>query len=120
MPGQIPAAIHDQKYISLITFRKTGAAIGTPVWFGEENNKLYIMTISSSGKIKRVRNNPEVRVAACTMRGKITGPEFAATARLLPSEDHARARQTINRKYLMARLTSPFSRADAFVEISFD
>jgi uncharacterized protein len=120
MPGQIPPAIHDQKYISLTTFRKTGAGIGTPVWFGEENNKLYVMTISSSGKIKRIRNNPQVRVAACTMRGKVIGSEFGGTARLLPAEDHARARQTINRKYLMARLTSPFSRADAFVEISFD
>jgi uncharacterized protein len=120
MDGQIPAAIHDQKYISLTTFRKTGAGVPTPIWFGEENNKLYVMTISTTGKVKRVRNNPQVRVAACTMRGKVTGPEFAATARLLPPEEHAHARQTINRKYLMARLTSPFSRADAFLEISFD
>jgi uncharacterized protein len=120
MASQIPAAIHNQKYISLTTFRKNGAAIGTPVWFGEENNKLYVMTISTTGKVKRVRNNPQVRVAVCTMRGKVIGPEFAATARLLLPEEHARARQTINRKYLMARLTSPFSRADAFLEISFD
>jgi PPOX class probable F420-dependent enzyme len=120
MASQIPAAIHNQKYISLTTFRKTGAGVPTPIWFGEENDKLYVMTISSSGKIKRVRNNPQVRVAACTMRGKVTGPEFAATARLLPAEEQARARQTINRKYLMARLTSPFSRADAFLEISFE
>jgi PPOX class probable F420-dependent enzyme len=119
MANEIPAAIHNQKYISLTTFRKSGVGVSTPVWFGEEDSQLYLMTISKSGKIKRIRNNPQVKVAPCTMSGKITGPEFAAIARLLPPEDHKHARQTVNRKYLMARLTSPFSRADAFVEISF-
>jgi uncharacterized protein len=119
MPTQIPPEIRGQKYISLTTFRKTGAAVATPVWFGEQDDKLYVMTRSDMGKTKRIRNNSQVRVAPCTIRGKVTGPEFAATARLLPPEDFARARQPIDRKYLMARLTSPFSRADAFIEISF-
>ena len=119
MPSQIPPAIQDQKYISLTTFRKTGVGIATPVWFGEEGDKLYVMTRSDMWKTKRIRNNPQVQVAPCTMRGKVTGAQFSATARLLPPEEHPRARQTINRKYLMARLTSPFSRADVFVEISF-
>lgn len=119
MASEIPAAIRDQKYISLTTFRKTGVGVSTPVWFGEEDGKLYLMTIAQSGKVKRIRNNPLVKVAPCTMSGKVSGPEFRATARLLTPGDHKRARQTINRKYLMARLTSPFSRADAFVEISF-
>jgi hypothetical protein len=50
----------------------------------------------------------------------VQGPEVAAVVRLLPPEEHARARQTINRKYWMARLTSPWSKADAFLEISFN
>lgn len=120
MAGQVPNAIHGQKYISLTTFRKNGVGVPTPVWFGEEDGKLYVMTISSMGKVKRIRNNAQVKVAPCTIRGKVTGPEFAANARILPSEDNKRARKTINRKYLMALLTSPFSRADAFVEISFE
>lgn len=119
MSGSVPSAIQGQKYISLTTFRKNGTGVATPVWFGEEDGKLYVMTISKMGKVKRVRNNPQVRVAPCTMRGKVTGPEFTATARLLPVEDHGRARRTINRKYWMARVTSPFSRADAFLELTF-
>jgi uncharacterized protein len=119
MPTQIPAPIHNQKYISLTTFRKNGAGVPTPVWFGEDNGKLYVMTRSDMGKTKRIRNNPRVTVAPCTIRGRVTGPEITATARLLPTEDHVRARQTINQKYLMARITSPWSRADAFIEISF-
>ena len=92
----------------------------TPVWFGEQDGKLYVMTRSDMGKTKRVRNNPQVRVAPCTIRGKVTGPELIATARLLPPEDWRKARKTITRKYLLAKLSSPFSRADAFIEISFD
>jgi hypothetical protein len=119
MSTPIPPAIHGQKYISLATFRKNGAKIATPVWFGEEGDKLYVMTRSDMGKTKRIRNNPQVTVAPCTIRGKVTGPEVPAIARLLPPEEHAHARQTVNRKYLLARLTSPWSKADAFLEISF-
>src|ERR1700731_5236428 len=103
MPGTIPAEVHGQKYISLATFRKSGAKVATPVWFGEEGAKLYVMTRSDMGKTKRIRNNPKVRVAPCTMRGTVTGSEFDATARILPPQEHARARQAINQKYWAAR-----------------
>jgi PPOX class probable F420-dependent enzyme len=119
MSGAIPSAIRGAKYISLVTFRKNGEKVATPVWFGEEGDKLYVMTLSKSGKTKRIRNNPQVTVAPCTMRGKVTGPEVAASASILPPEAHGYAHQTINRKYLMARLTSPWSKSDVFIEISF-
>jgi uncharacterized protein len=119
MSGQIPSAIREQKYISLTTFRKNGDAVATPVWFGEDGDKLYVMTRSDLGKAKRIRNNSKVRVAPCTIRGKVTGPEFAAMARILPPAEHAHARQAINRKYWLARLTSRWSKADVFLEINF-
>lgn len=119
MPNHIPPAIRDQKYISLTTFRKNGAGVATPVWFGEENDKLYVMTRSDMGKAKRVRNNPQVRVAPCTIRGKVTGPEFAASVRILPREEHTRARQAINRKYWLARLPLIWARTDTYFELSF-
>ena len=119
MPSQVPAPIHDQKYISLKTFRKNGVGVATPVWFGEEDGKLYVMTRGDMGKTKRIRNNSSVRVAPCTIRGMVTGPEFAATARILPVEEHARARQTINRKYWMARIPLVWARTDTYFELSF-
>jgi len=60
MPAAIPSAIHGQKYISLTTFRKNGTPVATPVWFGEDGDKLYVMTRSDLGKAKRIRNNPQV------------------------------------------------------------
>jgi uncharacterized protein len=119
MASSIPASIHGQKYISLTTFRKNGAGVATPVWFGEDDGKLYVMTRSDMGKTKRIRNNPQVRVAPCTIRGKVTGAEFAATARILPPEKHAWARQAINRTYWMARIPLIWARTDTYLEISF-
>ena len=113
----IPPEIQGHKYISLTTFRKTGVAVPTPVWFGEEDGKLYVMARGDSGKVKRLRNNSQVRIAPCTMRGKVTGPEFTATARILPKEDFPRARNTVRRKYWLARL--PFwSKENVYVEIA--
>ena len=119
MSNQIPSVIHDQKYISLTTFRKSGAGVPTPVWFGEDDGKLFVMTRRDMGKTKRIRNNPQVKVAPCTIRGKVTGPEFSATARILPQADHPRARQAINRKYWMARIPLIWARTDTYIELSF-
>ncbi|HKH99658.1 MAG TPA: PPOX class F420-dependent oxidoreductase [Candidatus Sulfotelmatobacter sp.] len=119
MPTPIPAPLEDQNYISLKTFRKSGVGVATPVWFGEQDGKLYVMTRSDMGKTKRIRNNPQVRVAPCTMRGRVTGPEFPATARILLPEDHARARQAINRKYWMARIPLIWWRTDTYFELTF-
>jgi PPOX class probable F420-dependent enzyme len=119
MPSQIPPPLQGQKYISLTTFRKTGKGVATPVWFGEDAGKLYVMTRSDMGKTKRIRNNPQVRIAPCTMRGTVTGAEVAATARILPPEEHARARQAINRKYWAARIPFLWWRTDTYIEISF-
>jgi PPOX class probable F420-dependent enzyme len=114
----VPAEIHSQPYISLATFRKSGVAVYTPIWFAEDNNKLYLMTNSKSGKYKRIRNNPQVKIAPCTIRGKITGPEFPATIRILPTEEFARVRQAINRKYWLARVPFLWRNTDAYLEIT--
>ena len=112
----IPKEIRGQKYISLTTFRKSSQAVNTPVWFAEQDERLYVMTRSDSGKYKRLRNNPQVKLAACTMRGQITGPEFSATARVLPPEDWPGAKKALHRKYWLSRL--PFwSEKNVFVEI---
>ncbi len=114
---EIPPEIQEQKYISLTTFRKTGVPVRTPVWFGEEDGKLYVMTRSDSGKYKRLRNNSAVRIAPCTMAGRITGPEYPAEARILAEEDWPHARKAIQRKYWLARLPI-WSRKNVYLEMN--
>ena len=119
MPSSIPAPIASQKYVSLKTFRKNGEGVATPVWFGEEDGKLYVMTRGTMGKTKRIRNNPRVTVAPCTIRGKVTGAEIEAKARILTVGEHALARGTINRKYWLARIPLVWWRTDTYFELSF-
>jgi PPOX class probable F420-dependent enzyme len=114
----IPAALHGQKYISLATFRKTGVPVYTPIWFAEEGDRLYFMTGSKLGKVKRLRNNPQVKIAPCTIRGRITGPEFAATARILPLADAGRVQRAIKAKYWLARVPFLWRNTDTYVEIA--
>ena len=114
----IPAEIRGQRYISLATFRKTGVAVPTPIWFAEADGKLYFMTGAKLGKVKRIRNNPEVKIAPCTIRGKITGPEFSAKARILPGGESERVRGMIKAKYWLARVPFLWRNTDTYIEIS--
>ena len=70
----------DQEFLSLETFRKNGIGVKTPVWFAQEGDTLYIWTVGDSGKIKRIRNNPQVKIAPCKRFGKVTGEWIAAQA----------------------------------------
>ena len=118
MTTTLPAELLGQNYVSLATFRKNGVAVYTPIWFAEEDGKLFFMTRSDSGKYKRIRNSPEVKVAPCTMRGTIIGPEFPARARILPAEDWDHARGAIRAKYWLARVPFLWSKNNVFVEIT--
>src|SRR5512140_67742 len=91
--------LEGKRYISLITFRKTGKAVPTPVWFAEEDGGLYVHSNAQAGKIKRIRNNPRVEIAPCTVRGRVTGPAVQGRARILPPNEAAVARQALVRKY---------------------
>jgi len=61
----------DQKYINLETYRKDQTSVKTPVWFVINNDQLYITTKETTGKVKRLRNNQNARIAVCSMKGDI-------------------------------------------------
>jgi PPOX class probable F420-dependent enzyme len=117
MSSTIPAELQDQKYISLTTFRKNGIPVRTPVWFAEQDGKLYVFTNPKSGKVKRIRNNPRVRIAPSTIRGRVTGPEFSARARILPREEWPEARRIMERKYWLMRVPFLWSQDSVFMEL---
>ena len=117
MMGAIPSELRGKKYISLTTFRKSGIPVPTPVWFGEGEGKLFVMSRSDSGKYKRIRNNPQVKVAACTIRGRVIGPEFSGTARVLSPEEFPPARASVRRKYWLPRIPFFWSKQNIYLEI---
>jgi PPOX class probable F420-dependent enzyme len=87
------------KYISLITFRKTGVPVPTPVWLLEDGGLIYVRTDPKSGKAKRLRRIQRVRIAPSDARGKTLGPYVEANARFLEGEDARRIAVLIARKY---------------------
>ena len=101
------AAFERQKYLSLETFRKSGEGVRTPVWFAAEAARgadggaaaLYIYTIGNTGKVKRIRNNPRVRIAPCDMHGNVSGEWMDARAEILQGDAAAHGMQLLNRKY---------------------
>jgi PPOX class probable F420-dependent enzyme len=69
------------RYISLATFRRSGQTVKTPVWFARRGGKFYVFTAAGSGKVKRLRNNPRIRVAPCGPRGRVRGEWIDGRAR---------------------------------------
>ncbi|HYN16195.1 MAG TPA: PPOX class F420-dependent oxidoreductase [Terriglobales bacterium] len=112
------AQLQGQKYISLATFRRNGQEVRTPVWFAEQAGKLYVMTRSDSGKYKRIRNNPQVRLAPCTARGKVIGGWSDGQARILNPEEEGIARQALAGKYFLMRFPWLWSWKNIFLEIT--
>lgn len=77
---------HDHKYINLTTFRQSGKAVPTPVWFVEMDDKLYVFTGGQTGKVKRIRANGRARVAPCDARGNPLGDFIPMRARIVRDE----------------------------------
>ncbi len=87
-------ALADEKYVSVSTFRKSGVPVATPTWVvALDDGRLGIWTSSSTGKAKRLRNDPRILLQPSDARGRVkqgtavtegqaqlvtTGPDFEA------------------------------------------
>ena len=64
-------ALGAEKFVSLTTYKKDGAAVATPMWIGRDGDHLFVWTPVDSWKAKRVRNNPGVALTPCSRGGKV-------------------------------------------------
>jgi uncharacterized protein len=95
----LPGWADSARYLALTTFRRNGAAVTTPVWFAADGGRLLVWTSPSSGKAKRLRANPAVTIAPCSVRGQLLGPAVDATAILLPDSAARLVQDQLNAKY---------------------
>ncbi|MEQ8857961.1 MAG: PPOX class F420-dependent oxidoreductase [Pseudomonadales bacterium] len=96
----MPTALRHASYVSLATFRKSGAEVATPVWVAHDNGEFFIFSAGNAGKVKRLRNSPRARLAVCDVRGKLLGEWHDATAEILEHPgDKRRALRLLRRKY---------------------
>jgi PPOX class probable F420-dependent enzyme len=110
VPDPKLAQFGGQKYISLETFKKNGQGVKTPVWFVLHNDALYVYTEADSWKVKRIRNNPRVRVAVCNVRGEVRGPWVDATASIVEGDERLAADRLLDRKYFLKVIFNFLSR----------
>lgn len=89
------------QFMNLTTYRKSGLAVVTTVWFAQEGDQLFVWTGADSGKVKRIRNNGNVEVGPSTANGRPLGATATATARLMSADEKAPAIQALQKKYGM-------------------
>jgi hypothetical protein len=87
------------RYVSVESYRRDGTPVRTPVWFVELDGELAFYTMAASGKVKRLRHNPGVRIAPCNARGTVTGDWAEGTARPLDGDEARRVFAGLDRKY---------------------
>jgi uncharacterized protein len=75
--------LRGHKYCLLVSYKRSGEAVPTPVWFGLAAGNVYIRSEATAAKIRRIGNDPHVRVAPCSATGKPLGPPADARARVL-------------------------------------
>lgn len=111
-PGKVP-------YVNLATFRKNGVEVRTPVWIAEHDGEYYVFSEGNAGKVKRIRANGKVRMAACDMRGNVKSDWIDGTARIVDDPDEVDSMyRAFSRKYtwqmwianFFSRLSGRFAR----------
>ena len=117
------------KYVSLITFRKSGEPIRSPVWFaqfGESPNSYGVITETNVGKVKRIRTNSKIEIQVCDIKGGVEpdAPKFSGVARLVTGDQAVAVRKAISKRYgltyklfsIYHSVSSLFKKKDGFPE----
>ena len=90
------AFLEGGSYLSFATRKKSGNMVPTPVWFAPMDGAYYLFSAADAGKVKRLKNFSQSRVAACTVSGKLTGEWLDSEAELLEGDDEALALKALH------------------------
>jgi PPOX class probable F420-dependent enzyme len=97
--AQILEPFAQQWAILLTTYKRDGTPVGTAVNVVVEEDRAYFRTWDTAGKLKRIRNNPEVEFVPCTPLGRPKGATVRARARILEGGGAVHARGLLAREY---------------------
>ena len=103
----------DEKYVAFTTYRKTGAAVTSPVWVVPvDGDKIGFWTSSASGKAKRLAHTSKVTLQPSDARGKLKPGSVAVsgTAVLATGEPLEALSTKVRKKYgVMVPMTKFFN-----------
>ena len=99
------------QYILLTTFTKDGRPKPTPIWAAADNDRLLVITVGNSWKVKRLRNTPRVTLATCTMGGRPTSEAVEGTAVILDKSQTGAVYDAIGNRYgILGKIFNFFSK----------
>jgi uncharacterized protein len=117
------SSLEGHKYCLLVTYKRSGEPVPTPVWFGLAEGSVYIRSEADAAKVARIRRDPRARLAPCTVRGKPLGPPTEGRARVLTRPEQARAEAALQANYGRGRrayegLADAFGVQGVYIEIA--
>ena len=92
------------KYLNLTSFKRDGTAVSTPVWFVQENGRLFVRTDGDSYKVRRIAHNPSVTIAECSASGRLRGEPVAARAEIHRNGEAERVDELMARRYRLDKI----------------
>ena len=99
-----------QKYINLETYKNDNTSVKTPVWFVIDKGLVCIITRESTGKVKRLKNNQNVRVVPCSFKGEIKNEWVNGKAQKITGSEADKVIKIRKKKYGFAvRLSGLFT-----------
>jgi len=100
------------RYVSLTTYRRSGAPVSTPVWVASEGGYLQVLCHEGDAVLERLENGTDVRVAPCDQRGGVQGDAVDATATVIADPGLvSRVQELIGNRYGPAALLHSSSNA---------
>ncbi len=97
-------ALRGHKYALLVTYRRSGEPMPTPVWFGMDGaERLYVRTGADAAKVKRVRADPRVLIGPSDARGKPLGPLAPGSGRVVGEHERDHAESVLRSSYGIGR-----------------
>ena len=89
------------EYVNLVTFKKDGSSITTPVWVAPYQNSLVVTTSLNAGKVKRIKNNGKATIYVTNQTGpkKLSESLDVSASLISDSKDKSEAVEKIKKKY---------------------
>ena len=113
-------ALADEKYIRFTTFKKDGSAVSSPTWVvALDAGKIGFYTSSTSGKVKRLKNNSKVVVQPSDGRGRVkpdTKPVEATAVVVTGAERDAIYDKVVAKYGFMTKVTRFLAKVGGFVK----
>ena len=100
MANTTKSLIEAAQYVSLESYKPNGGAVQTPVWCAPFEDRLVVFTNVNSYKVKRLRRQPDLKLAPCNARGTVHGPWVAGSATIhSDAEENRSAFRALLKKY---------------------